>query len=157
VSADFRVTGADQIARAARALKAQGPGGVQGRKELLRAIQSGTKELKADIKASARSSLPTRGGLNEVIAQSPISTRTRTTGNSVGVRIVATGKPLRDIEATNRGRLRHPVFGNRKVWVQQTIPAGWFDRPLQAGAPKVRTELLAAMQRIIANVTRGSR
>lgn len=157
MSADYRVTGADQIARAARALKEQGPSGVAGRKELLRAIQAGTKELKADVKASARSSLPSGGGLNEVIARSPISTRTRTTGNSVGVRIVASGKPLRDIESTDRGRLRHPVFGNRRAWVNQTIPAGWFTRPLQDGAPTVRKHLLTAMEQIVRNITRSSR
>jgi hypothetical protein len=28
----------------------------------------------------------------------------------------------------NRGRWRHPVFGNKEVWVsQQTDPPGWFD------------------------------
>lgn len=39
----------------------------------------------------------------------------------------------------NSGKWRHPVLGNRDVWVTQTVsPDGWFDRAMTRGGPKVR-------------------
>ena len=41
---------------------------------------------------------------------------------------------------------RHPVFGHRDVWVQQTpSPTGWFTRPTRAATPTVRAAVLKAM------------
>lgn len=39
----------------------------------------------------------------------------------------------------NIGKWRHPVMGNRAVWVGQTVmPPGWFDRPATRGGSKIR-------------------
>lgn len=39
----------------------------------------------------------------------------------------------------NTGKWRHPVMGNRDVWVSQTTaPPGWFDRPANKGGRKIR-------------------
>jgi len=155
---DFGVRGAAQVERAAKALKMQGEAGKGLRKEMLRTIQTTTKPLREGLKGSARSTLPKRGGLAATVAGSGISTRTRTTGSKVGVRIVATGgKKVRDIRATDRGRLRHPVFGNPTTWVDQAITPGWWSKPLAAFAPKVRRELLAAMERVNRDIARRSR
>lgn len=158
---DFEVRGADQLARAARALKAQGTSGNGIRKELLRGIRASTKPLIIDVKQSAVTDLPHEGGLNKTVAfDSRFATRTRTSGSQVGVRIVATSKVVRDLEAMDRGELRHPVraTGPRKswVWVEQRIRPGWFSRPLRDGAPTVRKELLRAMERVVHDVTRRS-
>ncbi len=152
--ADFRITGAASLAKAASVLKAQGD--AAGRKELLKGIQQATKPLKADVKRSAQTSLPRRGGLNQAVAASTFSTRTRTTGKSVGVRLVVKGRRVRDVAATDRGRLRHPVFGS-DVWVTQSITPGWFTRPLEAGAPAVRRELVASMERVVREIGRKTR
>jgi len=48
------------------------------------------------------------------------------------------------------GRLRHPVFGNRKRWVNQRGPAGWWTRRVQAGVPRMRSEV----ERVLADVRR---
>lgn len=154
---DFRVTGADQLARAGRALRAQGEAGKGQRKELFKAIQRATRPLKDDVKQAALRDLPRRGGLNRAVASSKITTRTRTGGRNVGVRIVAAGKTVRDLRSLDRGRLRHPVFGNREVWVNQAIRPGWFTRPLEEGAPAVRRELIAAMHTVVRDLTRRSR
>ena len=45
----------------------------------------------------------------------------------------------------NRGRWRHPVFGNRDVWVEQTFTPGWFDKPVREYRPKVRAAIEAEM------------
>jgi len=41
----------------------------------------------------------------------------------------------------NRGSWRHPVFGNREVWVAQSSRFMWFDRPLLLAGPLVRREI----------------
>lgn len=39
----------------------------------------------------------------------------------------------------NTGRWRHPVMGNRDVWVGQTVtPPGWFDRPAGRGGRRIQ-------------------
>jgi len=49
------------------------------------------------------------------------------------------------------GRLRHPVFGNRKRWANQRGPAGWWTRRVQAGTPRMRAEV----ERVLADVRRS--
>lgn len=39
----------------------------------------------------------------------------------------------------NTGKWRHPVMGNREVWVAQTVtPPGWFDRPARRHGGEIR-------------------
>lgn len=40
------------------------------------------------------------------------------------------------------GRLRHPVFGNRRRWTNQIPnPSGWWSRTVRAGEPRMRAEV----------------
>lgn len=55
---------------------------------------------------------------------------------------------LNQIEQT--GRLRHPVFGNRKRWANQRSQAGWWSRRVQAGTPRMRAEI----ERVLRDVRR---
>jgi hypothetical protein len=48
------------------------------------------------------------------------------------------------------GRLRHPVFANRKRWVNQRSQAGWWSRRVQADTPRMRAEV----ERILGDVRR---
>lgn len=151
------VTGAEDLERLGRQLKELGD--KELRRELFRGFARATKPLKADVKRSAVRSLPHRGGLNQWVADAKIATRTRVSGKSVGVRIAGSrsNKQQRksDLNAINRGRLRHPVFGNRKVWVTQQVTPGWFTVPLVAGADVVRTELVQVMDDVAERLARG--
>lgn len=53
-----------------------------------------------------------------------------------------------DVAALDRGRLRHPLFGRRRHWYTQSIPPGWFTKPIEAKADKFRDELLAAVDAV---------
>ncbi len=151
---DLRITGAHQLGDLAKELRRQGEAGKGLRRELYKGIQRSTKPLKADAKASAAANLPHGGGLADLVAASKLSTRTRGGGKNVGVRIVATGKKVHDAAATDRGRLRHPTFGRPRSWVTQQIEPGWFTKPMEAGAGKVRRELLQAMERVARAIVR---
>lgn len=150
--ADLRIEGTEQLERVARRLKDLGDGEL--RKELYRAIQRATKPLKAKAKDAALRDLPQRGGLNKWVASSKFSTRTRGGGRNPGVKIVAK-KGTHDLRALDRGRLRHPVYGNRRVWVNQSVKPGWFSKSMEDGAPDVRRELLGVLEDVARQV-RGS-
>jgi hypothetical protein len=138
-----RVVGAEELARVSKALRQAGAKDM--RNELTRAMRAAAKPLIAEARQHARETLPKRGGLNKRVARSSIRAKIRTGGQSVGVRIVAKGL---DARVDTAGRVRHPVFGNRKVWVQQQVKPGWFDVPMKSGAPEVRRELLKAIDNI---------
>jgi len=146
----IEVRGADQLGDLSRRLKAAGDKGMQ--RELYAAINRATKPMKEAVKRSAATELPRRGGLAETVAGGKFRTQRRTSKKASGVRIVATGKL--DIRGMDRGRLRHPVFGNRSVWVTQQIAAGWWTRPLEHAAPAVRVDLEKAMD-VIAKKIEG--
>lgn len=149
--ADISIEGADRLADVARRLKETGDQDL--RKELYRGINRATTPLKNAAKDAARSELPKRGGLNEFVASARLSTSSRG-GNNPGVRITAR-KAGHDVRAIDRGRVRHPVFGNRGVWVNQQIKPGWFTKTLEDGAPVVRRELVDVLDNVARRLARG--
>lgn len=143
-----KITGANNLERIARELKATGD--KELRRELLRGIQKGAKPLKEAVKRSADLTLPQRGGLHKVVARSKVSVRTRLAGGNPGVTLRADSG--HDINAMDRGRLRHPVFGDRRAWVTQQIKPGWWSLPIKAAAPAVRQNIEQAMESVIKKI-----
>lgn len=50
-----------------------------------------------------------------------------------------------DIGSINRGRLRHPVYGNRSVWRDTNVQAGFVDRGADKASGQVRKDVLDAI------------
>lgn len=138
------VKGAEDLERIGKALKEVGD--KQLRRDLLKAIRDATKPTREEVRQSALANLPKRGGLADQIAASKLSTRTRLSGRRVGVRIEA--RNAHDIRSLDRGRLRHPLFGNRDHWFQQFVLKGWFSSPLLASGKSVRVALEGEMARV---------
>lgn len=148
--ADFiTIRGAEQFGVLARVLRQTGAKDL--RRELNAGITQATKPLRADARESARSILPSRGGLGARVARTSMPIRRRTAGATAGIRIEARPGAVADPQRIDRGRVRHPVYGHGP-WVLQDVPAGWFTKPMEAGAPVVRRELVDAMNRIIARI-----
>lgn len=143
--------GAQQLAAVAARLKAAGAGGL--RKELLATIRRSARAAIPDVRESAASTLPSGGGLADLIAKSKIGVRTRLTG-SIGVQI--RGDSPHSLRSLNRGRLRHPVFGNREAWVTQQVKPGWFTDPLQKRAPAIQRDIRQAMSDIARRIEKGT-
>ena len=128
-----------------------GPGFGRGatlRAQLLAGIRSAAAPLLDEVRVAAREQLPKHGGLNESVAASKFAVRTRLAGPRAGVRITNTSHGG---GGTNRGVIRHPVFGRaRTPWVEQKDPAaaGWFDATLTHHAPQVAVALRATMETI---------
>lgn len=150
---DFEIHGADQFLALSKALKHAGR--TELRKELNKRIRVAAKPLIPKARAEAMARLPQRGGLAKQVSKEPMRVQTRT-GRDPGVRIVV-GKRGGGARQANRGRLRHPVFGNRERWVTQQVKPGWFDDPMAASAPDVRRGVEAAMQSIVDDIVREVR
>lgn len=129
--------------------------GLTLRSQLLAGIRVGTKPAIQATRDAARANLPKHGGLNEKIATTQITTATRLTGPRVGVRIGVTKGRTRSGKAygANKGLIKHPVFGKGK-WVDQKVPAGWFDETLKTKTPQVAVSIQAAMERVAIEATR---
>jgi hypothetical protein len=147
---DLRITGVEQLTILGARLKKAGAGDL--RLDLLRGLRAAAKPLIAEAHQAARDQLPKRGGLNERVAKDSITVRNRLSGKQVGVRIVTTKSETR---GANRGKIRHPVFGDREKWVTQEYePAkGWFDDTLRNGAPEVQAEMVKVMQEVAFRLT----
>lgn len=149
--ADLSITGADKFAKVAKALKQAGDKELQ--KELYSALNRATKPMRAEAKKSAEQRLPHAGGLNKRVARARMSTR-RKTGKNPGVKIVATG--MSQLAMMDKGRVRHPVWGNRGRWVNQPIPQaeGWFTEPMQEGKPIAQREIIKTLNAVARKLAR---
>jgi len=150
VTDDFRVEGAEQFLALSKALKAAGRKDL--RNELNKAMRNGAKTLIPKARAEALARLPQRGGLARQVSKEPARVQTRT-GRDPGVRVVV-GKRQGGARSANRGVIRHPVFGNRERWVDQKVPAGWFDDPMKDSAPEIRKALEQGIEDVAQRVVR---
>lgn len=93
-------------------------------------------------------------GLREGIARG-VTRKITYSGYKTGVRVRADGKYLPEsqralIKATNKGTVRHPVFGNRSSWTtQQFTPDGWFDRATREHGPEAIRKIKEAARRAL--------
>lgn len=148
----LRIRGANDLERVSRELR----GAPQElRRELFRGINRATKEPRREALEELVARLPDRGGASAAIRRDTrLNTKRNMRGRNVGVRVVA--KSPRTVQRMNRGILRHPVYGNRNVWVNQAIDPGWFTDPMEASAPEVRTQIVAALERVAQQIARSA-
>lgn len=125
---------ADSIAKLARDLR-----GFNADEEVVKALRQEIVKpvpaVRKKIRASAIAILPSSGGLNVWVAASRITSSVKVGGHSVtvtlrGGRSSASGKQS-DINAIDRGRVRHPSWGRRGrgQWHNQVVAPKFFTRP----------------------------
>lgn len=135
-------------------------------KELRKALRDGLKPLSAQIRAQAPDHTPK--GYEQTFASSlKFSTKINLVGTSAGVdfSVTAIGKTHpRQIREINRGRLKHPVYGRKRLtrhgwinnpWVWQTVKPGFFDNPVRANFNHMRAQMREAIRRTAEQITRG--
>ncbi|MGW0537808.1 hypothetical protein [Streptomyces sp. NPDC003032] len=154
--------GLDALARAIRAEE----DGKELRKELARnlrdALRPGAEHAKASVMGMVSAGgLPTRPALRSSIARK-IRPEVKLGGRWTGARVKAfktrnvRGFPNAPKRTNRASGWRHPVFGDREVWVQQRGKLGWFDRSFQGREGLYKEAVEAAMhnmaQRIASRV-----
>ena len=151
----FEVKGQRDLQRLARRLTAEADGKAL-RKDLMRNIRAAAKPVVVEMKDNLGTQLPQRGGLAKFMRRSSIGVRTRLQGPNAGVRIVAQKKG-HDLASIDRGRVRHPVFGNRKRWANQIVRAGLVSDPVKNSKRDVQRGVLAAMDATAERIARSTR
>lgn len=140
--AELRVEGADKFGNLAKALRKFGD--KELRTELYRGINRAVKPLTDDVKKSTGKYLPRRYAF-ELAASLKVKARRRA-GQNPAVYLVGRAKTKqgkeRDLASLNRGRLRHPLYGNRRYWYDQDVSPNWWDDPLLDGIDEVRKEIV---------------
>jgi len=138
VSGGFDVLGQDQLKILGAKLKVADK---RLRLDMGKEIRKVTAPLVEELHKSAADTLPRSGGLAGVMASTPIRTSITNGRNGVGVRLRAAGRPpARSVASMDAGRLRHPVFGNRSTWVNQSVKPGWWSKPLESTALKAEVQ-----------------
>jgi hypothetical protein len=100
--------------------------------------------------------LPTRGGLSGEIRESIRARISAKGGQYAGVSLFYTAK-AHDVRLLTNRRLRHPVFGNRSAWVEQTAgvnPEVFTDRfdQLKPDIARAVNEVLEDIARKVTNI-----
>jgi hypothetical protein len=147
--------GAEELRELGRALKTLGDR--EFRKTTLRAIKAPAKRLGEEAKANAPAVLPNSGGLGDYIASTRVSVQARLSGENAQVRIRGVRRKdggMVDLDRIDRGRLRHPLFGNRKHWYTQDVPAGWWTDAMLRRADEVRREVMDVVHDAIKRAVR---
>lgn len=96
---------------------------------------------------------PTTRPMRATIADA-VRISVRTSGNP-GARVwVDKGRLPPDLkrmpDVINDGRIRHPVFGNRRRWATQWADPGWWDKTVRARTPRMTKEI----ERVVDDVRR---
>jgi hypothetical protein len=112
-------------------------------------LQSAVRSL--DIRSHGRGSgkrggpTPTTRPLRASIAEA-IRISVRTTG-SPGAKVwldkarLPADIPIGLVNRLNDGRVRHPVFGNRRRWAEQTATPLWWDKTVRAHTDRMTREV----------------
>ena len=127
------------------ALRLEATGQVGLKRAMYRNLRAATAAAPERVRQSALDTLPKTGHLNEWVADAVIKTTISRGVRSAGVslRMRKTGH---DLPAINAGLVRHPVYGQRKVWAYTRVTPGFFTKPLEGMRPEVTAACIAAMR-----------
>lgn len=154
----IRVIGTGQLLELQARLRRAGHENI--RQSMQRRIRRAAEPLRDDLQDSIRHLAITssgrkagkRGGpspttrpLRATIAES-IRISVRTTGDPGAKVWIDRGRLPHDItnglvKQLDDGRVRHPVFGNRKRWGQQDAPSGWWTKTVRQHTPRMEREV----------------
>ncbi|MFE7752995.1 hypothetical protein [Streptomyces sp. NPDC057428] len=158
MAGSVQIHGTGQLLTLSRRLRAAG--GARLQRNFARRIRRAAEPLQGELQQAIRTTplvsegrksggrggrSPTTRPLRATLAGGiRISVRT---GASPGARVWMDKSRLpHDIRnmpwVMDSGRVRHPVFGNRRRWATQWArPAGWWSRTVRAGTPRMTAEV----------------
>jgi hypothetical protein len=123
----IHVDGARKIAAIAAALRALGDDRTIIN-QMTKQFRKMAPPVRKEIRASAVSTLPKRGGLGAWVAKSGIRVAVTRGTNNAGIRIVV-GRNSKggrtDLSDLDRGSLRHPLWGNKAHWYPEAVKPGF--------------------------------
>lgn len=155
---NVRLLNTGSLLELSRRLRAAG--GENIRQSMHRRVRRAAEPLRADLQGSIRGldlrgqgrAAGKRGGPSpttrplraNIAAAIRISVRT---GASPGATVwidrarLPSDIPMGLVNRIHEGRVRHPVFGNRRRWTQQNATPLWWDRVVRAHQPRINREI----------------
>ncbi|WP_326739148.1 hypothetical protein [Streptomyces sp. NBC_01022] len=152
-----QILGTGQLLELQRRLRAAG--GENIRSSMQRRIRRAAEPLRNDLQNTIRG-LPIRSagrGAGKRGGQSPTTRPLRATiASAIRISVRTSGSPgarvwvdkgllppdLRNMAQTiNTGRIRHPVYGNRRRWATQTATPLWWDNTVRSHTPRMTAEV----------------
>ncbi|MFI2911113.1 hypothetical protein ACG2OD_23140 [Streptomyces sp. PDY-4] len=160
-----QILGTGQLVDLSRRMRRAG--GPRLRQNFSRRVRRAAEPLQKDLQRAIREVQLPGSGRTKRGGPSPTTRPLRATiagairisvrsGASPGARVwIDRGRLPADIRnmpwVIENGRVRHPVFGNRRRWsTQWARPTGWWSSTVQAGTPRMRAEV----ERILGDVRR---
>lgn len=148
----LEIRGADDLDDLVRQVRAHADGKAI-EKKLRRGLALATREVKGPMIEAIPAALPQRGGL---AAEIQAATRVRTTvksGRYAGASMWFSARG-HDMRTLTGKRLRHPVFGHRSTWVDQTagVEPAVFLAAFEDQAPEVKAAIVAVCEEIAREV-----
>lgn len=123
--------------------------GAQLRTEIRAALRAPAKPLIAEVIRQGSEKMPATNGLRAHIAQAKGGVTISLLGKTVKVSLAAKSDQGYALAKIDDGIVKHPVFGNRKVWVSQDVPAHAFTDVFYEKSPEVVGELEITMQHLL--------
>ncbi|MGI8313337.1 hypothetical protein [Saccharopolyspora hattusasensis] len=161
-SIDLDLSGPERELKRLGAALRKAEDGKELRRELVRNIRSAAGPARQEARQAIKS-MPSRTphkgrSLRSAIAQK-VRIEARPAGKSVGARIVVgTTESVRGFKdaprRTNARKWRHPRFGNRQKWADQTGKPGWFDDTMKNNRRKFRRAVVKAMDETADKIAR---
>lgn len=164
MAGSVRITGTGQLLELRRRLQAAG--GPRLQQNFGRRVRRAAEPLRGDLQSAMRGLQITGAGRRVPGGPSPTTRPLRATiaaavrisvryGSNPGARVwIDRGSLPADLRnmpnVLDDGRVRHPVFGNRRRWTTQWAPPGWWTRTVRQGEPRMRAEV----ERIVNDVAR---
>lgn len=134
------------LTRAGRAFKAAGPVLRDGQRDARGRTFTGTER---DLRASARSRLPRRGGLAATAAR--LVARLAESGDTTTLTV--THPQGMRIAALDRGELQHPTYGRRPV-VRQRVRSGFAQVVFRGAAADLERQASVALAQSVRTIAR---
>jgi hypothetical protein len=130
----------------------------EGRKDLSRemgkALERAAEPVKKAITAEADKVMPS--GYRELLTGSLRHRMSRRNGGQqaqVIVRTYADGKKeRRDVISLEKGQLRHPLFGRKKVWYVTSITPGFHARGVESAADNAQDAMIQVVDKFAARL-----
>jgi hypothetical protein len=153
VAGDVEIRGAkQQFLSLAKRLNEQGSSGKGLWKELNSEIKTAAKPMSDTVLRHLENYLPDRYA-KVLRATLTIRVSRATRGAAAGLKLVGVAKGRsrkRHVKTIDQGTLRHPVWGNVEVWVDQSVKAGFWSNTLD----QTRDIPAKAIRRAVANTAR---
>lgn len=148
----MEIRGADDIDALVKAIRTHADAKAL-RKELYGGLNRITKGVRGELVEVIPAALPKRGGLAAEFQSRTTSRTSAKAGKYAGVSMRFSTKG-HDIRTLTGKRLRHPVFGHRDRWVDQTagVEPGVFMAKFEQQKPEIQRSILRVLEDVARKV-----